>query len=207
MASIGADVHAVFLAIRDLLTRTILAAYPHLLSRAQGRAPHASPSGFELLGFDVLLDRVLKPWLIEVNIGPSLAASSPMDNHVKSKLLNDVYAMVAPTLAAEKPLAAQELGQAESFSPALLPRPFHDLNALLRSPPPLEAWPDACVNIVAQTMAEHSRAGTSFIPFLFFVFFLFFLNLSHLLPTSSLDRPLHPSLPLVCLPPIHGPHG
>ena len=42
--------------------------------------------GYELFGFDVLLDAKLKPWLIEVNISPSLHSSSPLDLDVKSPL-------------------------------------------------------------------------------------------------------------------------
>jgi hypothetical protein len=41
---------------------------------------------YELFGMDVLLDEKLKPWLIEVNISPSLHSSSPLDLDVKSPL-------------------------------------------------------------------------------------------------------------------------
>ena len=47
--------------------------------------------GYELFGFDVLLDAKLKPWLIEVNISPSLHSSSPLDLDVKSPLATEVF--------------------------------------------------------------------------------------------------------------------
>ena len=47
--------------------------------------------GYELFGFDVLLDSKLKPWLIEVNISPSLHSSSPLDLDVKSPLATEVF--------------------------------------------------------------------------------------------------------------------
>jgi tubulin polyglutamylase TTLL6/13 len=34
---------------------------------------------FELLGFDVILDSNLKPFLLEVNHAPSFATDSPLD--------------------------------------------------------------------------------------------------------------------------------
>ena len=47
--------------------------------------------GYELFGFDILLDSKLKPWLIEVNISPSLHSSSPLDLDVKSPLTTEVF--------------------------------------------------------------------------------------------------------------------
>ena len=44
---------------------------------------------FELLGFDVLIDSDLKPWLLEVNLSPSLACDSPLDLKIKHSLFVD----------------------------------------------------------------------------------------------------------------------
>ena len=38
---------------------------------------------FELFGFDVMLDHDARPWLIEVNVSPDLASSSPLDTALK----------------------------------------------------------------------------------------------------------------------------
>ncbi len=38
---------------------------------------------FELLGFDIIIDTELKPWLLEVNLSPSLACDSPIDLKIK----------------------------------------------------------------------------------------------------------------------------
>lgn len=46
---------------------------------------------FEVFGFDILIDSDLKPWLIEVNLSPSLATDSPLDMVIKSTLLQDVF--------------------------------------------------------------------------------------------------------------------
>ena len=44
---------------------------------------------FEIYGFDILIDRDFKPWLLEVNVSPSLSSSSPMDKYIKTLLLSD----------------------------------------------------------------------------------------------------------------------
>ena len=44
---------------------------------------------FELYGFDILVDNKLKPWLLEVNISPSLSSSSPLDKKIKTVLIAD----------------------------------------------------------------------------------------------------------------------
>lgn len=51
-------------------------------------------SCFELFGFDVLLDDKLKPWVLEVNLSPSLSVESTLDFSVKSRLLSDLLNLV-----------------------------------------------------------------------------------------------------------------
>ena len=49
---------------------------------------------FELLGFDVLVDSELKPWLLEVNLSPSLATDSPLDHQIKANLVSETFNIV-----------------------------------------------------------------------------------------------------------------
>lgn len=49
---------------------------------------------FEVYGFDVMVDAKLRPWLLEVNVAPSLSSSSPYDKQVKCKLLCDTLHLV-----------------------------------------------------------------------------------------------------------------
>jgi tubulin polyglutamylase TTLL4 len=44
-------------------------------------------NSFELFGIDVLLDSELVPWLLEVNISPSLHSASQLDMAVKGPLV------------------------------------------------------------------------------------------------------------------------
>ena len=49
---------------------------------------------FEVFGFDILLDSDMKPWLVEVNLSPSLAPDSPLDLTIKGTLMTDTFNMV-----------------------------------------------------------------------------------------------------------------
>ena len=46
---------------------------------------------FKILGFDVLIDQNLKPWLLEVNYNPSLATSTPLDRWIKQGVVADAF--------------------------------------------------------------------------------------------------------------------
>ena len=43
------------------------------------------------MGFDILIDSDLKPWLLEVNLSPSLACDSPLDMAIKSNCVCDAF--------------------------------------------------------------------------------------------------------------------
>jgi len=54
-------------------------------------------SCFEVLGFDVLIDSNLKPWLMEVNMSPSMNSDSPLDIKIKGNMIADLLTMVGVT--------------------------------------------------------------------------------------------------------------
>ncbi|KAG7262843.1 hypothetical protein CRUP_019950, partial [Coryphaenoides rupestris] len=54
------------------------------------------PSASELYGFDVLIDTNLKPWLLEVNLSPSLACDAPLDLKIKASMIADMFSLVGP---------------------------------------------------------------------------------------------------------------
>ena len=49
---------------------------------------------FEIYGFDVIIDQKLRPWLLEVNVSPSLSSSSPLDKQIKTRLLSDTFYLI-----------------------------------------------------------------------------------------------------------------
>lgn len=71
----------------------MISVEPHIVSNLN-KAPGSRSSCFELFGFDVLIDKKLKPWILEVNVLPSLSSSSPFDKTVKTILICDVLTLV-----------------------------------------------------------------------------------------------------------------
>lgn len=53
-------------------------------------AKYSRELGFELLGFDFMIDENLKVWLIEVNQNPCLSTLSPKQGQLIETLLEDV---------------------------------------------------------------------------------------------------------------------
>jgi len=93
--------------MRDLVIKTLIAVEPPICSEwsralgqeeagwaARGAAGAHSATCFEIYGFDVLIDEDLKPWLLEVNICPSLSSGSPLDKRIKTKLVADTLTLV-----------------------------------------------------------------------------------------------------------------
>ncbi|GIL58691.1 hypothetical protein Vafri_13681 [Volvox africanus] len=76
---------------------TMAAALPHVRSEAARAQVPASPEGggcFELFGLDFLVDRELRPWLLEVNATPSLAVHHS-DPRVEELIRQQKEGMVA----------------------------------------------------------------------------------------------------------------
>lgn len=101
------DYDGAFSRINDLVIKTLLAVEPQVCgewSRAlgneeagwgvRGTAGAHPASCFETYGFDVLIDEDLKPWLLEVNICPSLSSGSPLDKRIKTQLVADTLTLV-----------------------------------------------------------------------------------------------------------------
>ncbi|XP_030631003.1 tubulin polyglutamylase ttll6 [Chanos chanos] len=82
--------------IEDVIIKTLISAHPILKHNYHTCFPnHASGSAcFEILGFDVLLDHRLKPWLLEVNHSPSFTTDSHLDREVKDGLLYDSLVLI-----------------------------------------------------------------------------------------------------------------
>jgi D-alanine-D-alanine ligase-like ATP-grasp enzyme len=49
---------------------------------------------FELVGFDILVDENMKPWILEINNTPSLVPHTTIENKIKKELISDLFDLV-----------------------------------------------------------------------------------------------------------------
>ena len=89
----GIDYDKVFEDISDVIVKALIAVEPHIVNTMNQTNKYKNMC-FETYGFDILLDSELKPWLLEVNVCPSLSSSSPLDKKIKTSLMCDVFNMV-----------------------------------------------------------------------------------------------------------------
>ncbi|XP_013806500.2 tubulin polyglutamylase TTLL13 [Apteryx mantelli] len=82
--------------IEDIVIKTLISAHPVVKHNYQSCFPNHTTgcACFEILGFDILLDRKLKPWLLEVNHSPSFTTDSCLDREVKEALLCDTIKLI-----------------------------------------------------------------------------------------------------------------
>ncbi|NXW26581.1 TTLL5 polyglutamylase, partial [Phaetusa simplex] len=89
----GKDTAALMANVEDLIIKTVVSAELAIATACKTFLSHRG-SCFELYGFDVLIDDTLKPWLLEVNLSPSLACDAPLDLKIKASMLSDMFTLV-----------------------------------------------------------------------------------------------------------------
>uniref|UniRef100_A0A3Q3F0E1 Tubulin tyrosine ligase-like family, member 4 n=1 Tax=Labrus bergylta TaxID=56723 RepID=A0A3Q3F0E1_9LABR len=85
----GVNTTLIWEKIKDIVIKTIIASEPYVnsLLKMHLRTPY---SCHELFGFDIMLDENLKPWILEVNISPSLHSNTALDVAVKGQMVRDL---------------------------------------------------------------------------------------------------------------------
>lgn len=83
------DIDSIWSSIRDMIIKTMISCEDPISSLVTCYTKNRY-SCYELFGFDILLDSNLNPWLLEVNISPSLHSNSELDKFIKSSLIKDV---------------------------------------------------------------------------------------------------------------------
>lgn len=89
LGSKGVNTTLIWEKIKDIVIKTVIASEPYVnsLLKMHLRTPY---SCHELFGFDIMLDEKLKPWILEVNISPSLHSNTALDVSVKGQMIRDL---------------------------------------------------------------------------------------------------------------------
>lgn len=88
--SMDIEFDGVWAKIKDVIIKAVISVEP-ILANNLSRAANGRRICFEVFGFDIILDRDLKPWLLEVNVLPSLSSSSELDKKIKTSLMCDTF--------------------------------------------------------------------------------------------------------------------
>lgn len=105
----GVNTRVIWNQIKHIITKTVCTIQP-ILSHHTNSILKGNGLGhnfFELLGFDVMLDDKMKPYLLEINHMPSFSLGSFVDKKVKTGVIRETLLLVAPSL--EKKRKLQEL--------------------------------------------------------------------------------------------------
>jgi hypothetical protein len=92
-ATEGIDKARVWRDIETVIVKSVLCAEGDMLQAVRSYVKHRG-SAFDLLGYDILLDKEFKPWIIEINHSPSMAPLTVMENRVKHAMLSDYFRLV-----------------------------------------------------------------------------------------------------------------
>lgn len=101
LKSQGNDTASLMQSIEDVIIKSIFACSQSIVSACKMFVPNQN-NCFELYGFDILIDNTLRPWLLEVNLSPSLGIDTPLDTKVKSAMLTDLLTLIG--IPAQSPL-------------------------------------------------------------------------------------------------------
>ncbi|KAK9805688.1 hypothetical protein WJX72_012081 [[Myrmecia] bisecta] len=150
--------------IKDIVAAVMIAVETKVNTLVKMHVPHPG-NCFEVYGFDILLDRDWRAWLLEVNTGPDLSSPTPLDWRVKYGMLASLMHMIGvePYDRSEEKRADKEreilrltgLGQAAS-PPKPAKRSISDAANFTLSPfTPAEILPE----VIRVMEAEQSRCG------------------------------------------------
>ncbi len=105
-AGIGVNDEFIWTRIEEIMIKTILSIEPIVKSSCDMYVPFRG-NCFELLGFDIILDSTLTPWLLEVNLSPSLNCDAPLDQKIKAELIADLFTMIGVAPVDQRDYVAQ----------------------------------------------------------------------------------------------------
>ncbi|KAH8355077.1 hypothetical protein KR093_004994 [Drosophila rubida] len=97
-------------AVDDAIIKTVISAWPVLKHNYHVCFPKHDKiqACFQLLGFDILVDWKLKPFILEVNHTPSLCGDEAVDNEVKRPLIRDTLNLISTPLVDKEEIIRED---------------------------------------------------------------------------------------------------
>ncbi|VDK73024.1 unnamed protein product [Onchocerca ochengi] len=115
LQSSGIDTNLLMVRVEDVVLKALFSVQGQIAAASKNIVAH-SKCCFELFGFDILIDTGLKPWLLEVNLSPSLSCDTPLDLQLKSSLVCNVLTLAAVPLVPQKYIEGRFPASCTSFS-------------------------------------------------------------------------------------------
>lgn len=89
----GKDVDKIWDDIKEIVAKTFFSVERKVGYYVTTTVPYMS-NGFEILGFDILIDQNMKSWLIEVNHAPNLEPHTDLETKIKRSMIRDALQLV-----------------------------------------------------------------------------------------------------------------
>ncbi|XP_067397862.1 tubulin polyglutamylase TTLL11 isoform X4 [Emydura macquarii macquarii] len=170
LSSKGIDIKKLWSDIISLVIKTVIALTPELKVYYQSDIPAGKPGPtcFQILGFDILLMKNLKPVLLEVNANPSMRIEheqelspgvfenvpSPVDEEIKVAVIRDTLRLMDPHKKKKKDNQSQLSEYASDPKEDLLePEPTNKLEHDIRKNPEA-SLPSLCLKQVFPKYAK-----------------------------------------------------
>lgn len=93
LEQVGIDMDLLWSRIYDTIIKTLAVGESYVL-QAMKQHQMFRLNCFEIFGFDILIDSELKPWILEVNLNPSLSTDAPLDLKIKTNLITDALNLI-----------------------------------------------------------------------------------------------------------------
>lgn len=109
----GVDINALWHRIEDAVGLTIIASYPFIRAGVEWQCPSIGfeySRCFQILGFDILLDKQLNPHVLEVNYRPSLDYYRGIERRMKVKMIQQALQIAVPLTKAQIALLGHSFG-------------------------------------------------------------------------------------------------
>ena len=94
-----------------MIVKTFISAQPILAHHVKSCQPDNFHNNmcFEILGFDILLDHKVKPYVLEVNHTPSFTTDSPLDSLIKKCLIRDTLVLMNINVKTKNEIIKQKM--------------------------------------------------------------------------------------------------